>query len=67
MMEMEPKTNSHWFAKATYKINDAWSVYGDLQERFVTYKTTGLTSDNVPLEVDENYSFFNLRQDFRIQ
>ena len=47
------------FAKATYKINDAWSVYGDLQERFVTYKTTGLTSDKVPLEVDENYSFFN--------
>ena len=34
-------------------------MYGDLQERFVTYKTTGLTSDKVPLEVDENYSFFN--------
>ena len=47
------------FSKATYKINDQWSVYGDLQERFVTYKTTGLTSDKIPLEVDENYSFFN--------
>ncbi len=47
------------FAKATYKVNDQWSVYGDLQERFIDYKTTGVTSDRVPLEVDENYSFFN--------
>ena len=47
------------FTKATYKINDKWSVYGDLQERFVIYKTTGLTSDKVPLEVDESYQFFN--------
>jgi len=47
------------FSKATYKINEKWSVYGDLQERFVTYKTTGLTSDKVPLEIDETYQFFN--------
>jgi len=47
------------FAKATYKINDQWNVYGDLQERFINYKTSGFTSDRVPLEVDENYSFFN--------
>ena len=47
------------FAKATYKIDDQWAVYGDLQERFVTYKTTGLTSDKAPLEVDESYQFFN--------
>lgn len=47
------------FAKATFKINGQWSVFGDLQERFVTYKTSGLTSDRVPLVVDEKYSFFN--------
>ena len=47
------------FAKATYKINEQWSVYGDLQGRFLTYKTTGLTSDRVPLEVNEKYNFFN--------
>ena len=47
------------FAKATYKINDQWSAYGDLQGRFITYKTTGVTSDKVPLEVDEQYNFFN--------
>ncbi len=47
------------FAKATYKINEQWSAYGDLQGRFLTYKTKGLTSDRVPLEVDEKYNFFN--------
>ncbi len=47
------------FAKATYKFNNQWSAYGDLQGRFLTYKTTGLTSDRVPLEVDEKYNFFN--------
>ena len=47
------------FAKATYKFNVKWSVYGDLQGRFLTYKTSGLTSDRVPLEVNEKYNFFN--------
>lgn len=47
------------FAKATVKLSEHWAVYGDLQERFVDYKTTGLTSDRVPLEVDEQYAFFN--------
>lgn len=47
------------FSKATYYINDKWSVYGDLQGRFISYKTSGLTSDKVPLAVDENFNFFN--------
>ena len=47
------------FTKATYKINDKISVYGDLQVRLVDYKTSGLTSDRVNLIVDKNYSFFN--------
>ncbi|MGY8933034.1 MAG: TonB-dependent receptor [Flavobacteriales bacterium] len=47
------------FAKATYNINDQWSAYGDLQGRFISYKTSGITSDKVPLEVDEDYTFFN--------
>lgn len=53
------KTEFTFFTKATYLINNQWSVYGDLQERLVTYKTKGLTSDKEPLEVDENYAFFN--------
>jgi len=47
------------FAKATYKVNDRWSVYGDLQGRFVSYRTSGITSDVVPLEENETYNFFN--------
>ncbi len=47
------------FSKATYRIDDQWSIFGDLQGRFLNYKTSGITSDLVALNVDENYSFFN--------
>lgn len=47
------------YSKATYRINDAWSVFGDLQERIVDYSTRGLTSDKEELLVDEKYEFFN--------
>ncbi len=47
------------FSKTTYYHNDKWSVYGDFQGRFIRYKTLGLTSDKVPLAVDENFNFFN--------
>ncbi len=47
------------FAKSTYRINEQWSAFLDLQGRFISYKTTGDTSDRVLLEVDENYDFFN--------
>lgn len=47
------------FSKATYKINEQWQAYGDLQGRFINYKTGGITSGIVPIDVDESYSFFN--------
>lgn len=47
------------FSKATYRINDKWQVFGDLQGRFINYKTGGITSDIVPIDVDQNFSFFN--------
>tara|TARA_R110002072_G_scaffold151503_6_gene300943 strand:+ start:36842 stop:39088 length:2247 start_codon:yes stop_codon:yes gene_type:complete len=47
------------FSKATYKINDKWQAYGDLQGRFIKYKTDGITSDIASIDVDESYSFFN--------
>ena len=53
------KSDFSIFSKATYKLNDKISLYGDLQLRMVTYKTSGLTSDRVNLIVDENYKFFN--------
>ncbi|WP_310991428.1 TonB-dependent receptor [Aequorivita marina] len=47
------------FSKATYRINKKWSVFADLQGRFLNYKTTGITSDLVEMIYDESYSFFN--------
>ncbi|MBQ0734596.1 TonB-dependent receptor [Aquimarina celericrescens] len=47
------------FGKATYRINDQWSTFLDLQGRFVNYETTGDASTGEPLEVDENFNFFN--------
>lgn len=47
------------FSKATYRVNDAWSVFGDLQGRFINYKTSGITSDLVEMDMNEDYSFFN--------
>ncbi len=47
------------FAKATWRIDDTWSVFGDVQGRFIHYSTDGLADDTTEFIVDENYSFFN--------
>ena len=47
------------FAKATWRIHDTWSIFGDLQGRFITYKTDGLADDTTPFRIDKDYSFFN--------
>lgn len=47
------------FSKATYRINDNWQVFGDLQGRFIDYSTGGITSDVVPIDVETTYEFFN--------
>ncbi len=47
------------FSKATYRINDSWQIFADLQGRFLNYKTGGITSDIVPINVDQDYNFFN--------
>ncbi len=47
------------FGKATYSVNPKWSVYMDLQGRFIRYKASGVNSDQLPLNVNEKYSFFN--------
>ena len=47
------------FAKASWKIDQNWSVFVDLQGRFIDYKTSGLTSDRIPMNIDKNYAFFN--------
>ncbi|ARN78819.1 TonB-dependent receptor [Nonlabens spongiae] len=47
------------FAKATFKINNQFQLYGDLQLRNVNYETSGINSNLTQFNVDENYLFFN--------
>ena len=53
--DVATKTDGTAFAKANYKVNEKWSLFGDLQVRNVHYKTnsyeTGLVNDN--------FTFFN--------
>ncbi len=53
------KNDLSFFTKATIRVNDKVSLFGDLQLRNVSYKTSGLSSDVVPFTIDENYTFFN--------
>ncbi|MDG1397684.1 MAG: TonB-dependent receptor [Polaribacter sp.] len=55
------------FAKANFEINEKLSGYLDLQGRFVSYQTKGLTSDRVDIDVDENFNFFNPKFGFTYQ
>lgn len=47
------------FSKATIRMNDQWQLFVDLQGRFLTYRTDGITSDLVPIDVNQKYNFFN--------
>ena len=57
------------FVKATYRLSEAWRVFGDVQYRHVHYTTDGFNdkyyvdSEGVPqkhyLDVDVRYHFFN--------
>jgi len=53
------KKDFNIFTKATFRINDKVSLYGDLQLRNVDYKTSGETSDRIPFNIDKSYNFFN--------
>ncbi|CAM1348995.1 TonB-dependent receptor [Tenacibaculum insulae] len=47
------------FSKASFNLTEKLRAFVDLQGRFVTYKTNGLTSKRKPLNVDETFNFFN--------
>jgi len=53
------KNDLSFFTKATIRVNEKLSLFGDLQLRNVSYKTSGMNSDVVPFNIDENYTFFN--------
>jgi iron complex outermembrane recepter protein len=49
------KTDGNIFTKATYQITSKWSLFGDLQYRYVDYHTT----IDSGAEIDEQFNFFN--------
>ena len=62
------KIDGNAFVKAAYNLNKQWTVFGDLQFRYVTYKTTGINDKfyeeesgyfNQSLNIFETYPFFN--------
>lgn len=53
--DFSTKTDFNVFAKVNYKLNENWSLFGDLQYRNVGYKTKGADTGTV----DDNFNFFN--------
>lgn len=53
------KNDLSFFTKATIRVNDKVTLFGDVQVRNVSYETSGITSDLVSFNIDENYTFFN--------
>lgn len=49
------KSDFNIYSKANYKLNDHWSLYGDLQYRAVGYRANG---EDTGL-VDDTFNFFN--------
>ena len=52
------------FSKATFNISEKLKTYVDLQGRFVSYSTSGLTSDRNDIDVNTDFSFFNPKVGF---
>lgn len=54
------KTDFNIYTKANYQITEKLNLFGDLQYRGVNYKANNvLESNDSPLAVDDNFSFFN--------
>lgn len=53
------KKDFNSYLKAEYTINSKWFAFADVQYRFVDYKSNGLSSDLIPINVGEAYHFFN--------
>ncbi|PCE62750.1 TonB-dependent receptor [Sediminicola luteus] len=49
------KTDFNVYTKANYRLNQKWSLFGDLQYRRVGYKANGAETGNV----DDTFNFFN--------
>ena len=53
------KTDTNVFAKLTHAVGRQWTVYTDIQYRWIDYKANGMQAGQVPIDVNLNYGFFN--------
>lgn len=58
-LSISDKSDFSIFSKATFRMSNTVQAFLDLQTRFVNYTTKGLTSDRAPIDVDEDFNFFN--------
>jgi len=58
-LSISDKSDFSIFSKATFRMSNTLQAFLDLQTRFVNYTTTGLTSNRAPIDVDEDFNFFN--------
>ena len=61
------------FVKAAYRLDDEWTIFGDVQYRHVGYRTDGINDKfyeegsrfyNQQLDIDKHYHFFNPKAGF---
>ncbi len=63
-LSISDKSDFSVFSKATLRMSENVQAFLDLQARFVNYTTTGLTSVRAPINVDEDFNFFNPKLGF---
>jgi iron complex outermembrane recepter protein len=53
------KSEISLFSKTEYEISDEFTVYGDLQYRYINYSMNGIDDDLKDLGQEHNFGFFN--------
>ncbi|MGB2339354.1 MAG: hypothetical protein ACPH7I_05650, partial [Flavobacteriaceae bacterium] len=51
------KTDTNVFTKLTHAVGRQWTVYTDVQYRWIDYKANGMQAGQVPIDVNLNYGF----------
>lgn len=58
------KKDFNIFTRATYSIIEKFSVFGDIQYRYINYRMDGIDDDFEDITNDKHYNFFNPKVGF---
>lgn len=53
------KTDFNLYAKADYSLNERWSLFADMQYRYVNYEVEGIDEGPVNIDLNDKNNFFN--------